>query len=212
MAAWLLRLRRWMDEEISNTWCLIGWMVATGIFALFARLSGGPAWADGSLSLYSTWAIAHGEFVCAFPSVTVAHQPLIGPVYPLFSGSVAAIARYRPRRAFPGAHAAMGASCQHADAAIGQWATRAGASDPTRAIAYASWFFLLAGIVGLAAQRRPRPLTLGAGDARCRRGAPVVVAARRGGRPPPPGSLRPGTRPRGDGLRAAGPMARQPVP
>jgi hypothetical protein len=135
-----------MDEEISNAWCVVGWIAATGIFLLFARLSGGPAWADSSLSVYSTWAIAHGEFACAFPSVTAAHQPLIAPVYPLFSGSMAAIAQIGHSVPFP-PRIAMGANCQHADVAIGHWAIRAGASDPTRAIGYASWLVLLAGIV-----------------------------------------------------------------
>jgi hypothetical protein len=135
-----------MGTEISSTSCVLGWIVATGLFLLFARLSGGPAWADGSLSLYSTWSIAHGEFACAFPSVTAAHQPLIAPVYPLLSGSVAAIAHIGHSVPFPPRNA-MGATCQHADVEIGQWAVRSGASDPTRYVAYTSWFFLLAGVV-----------------------------------------------------------------
>lgn len=154
----------WLDAPVSRGWCVLWWAVATFAFVALASLNGGPGHVDPEESVYSTWAIAHGELTCAFPSVTVLHEPLIAPVYPLFSGAIAALGGIGHAVPFP-SHAAMGPQCDSADVAIRHWAQLAGASDATRSIGYTGWLVLLAGIVAWLraagrGRRRWEPATL----------------------------------------------------
>lgn len=138
--------RRWLDTELSSRSCVAGWIAATVLFVVLTTLSGGPGKIDAQESVYSTWAIAHGEFQCAFPTNTVPGAPLIAPVYPVVSGAVAAVTGIGHGVAFP-SHAALGPNCDHADAAINNWALQSGAFGPTRVIGYTGWLVLLAGLV-----------------------------------------------------------------
>ena len=114
--------------------------------------------------MYSTWAIAHGRLACAFPSVTMPHEPLIAPVYPLVSGFVAALAGIGHSVPFP-AQAAMGPHCDTAFAAIRRWALEVGALEPTLWVAFTGWLVLAGGVVAWLrasgrGRRRWEPATL----------------------------------------------------
>jgi hypothetical protein len=121
--------------------------VATGIFVGIVAVLGGPAIPDTSESVYSTWAIAHGQLSCAFPSAVFPHEPLLPPLYPLFSGALTAIADLgRHAAPFP-SRAAMGPNCDTAFVAMRQWAGRSGALIPTIQIGYSGWLVLMGGLV-----------------------------------------------------------------
>ncbi len=139
---WIRRL----DAPAARWHCVLSWVVATALFAGIIALSGGPGPVDAHESVYSTWAIEHGQLTCAFPQDTEPHQPLVAPMYPLVSGAVAALGDIGASVPFP-TRTAMGADCQHADAAIRSWATRSGATQPTLWIALVGWLALMAGVV-----------------------------------------------------------------
>ena len=61
----------------------------------------GPSRVDDQESIYSTWAIAHGQIVCAYPPVSLPSEPLVAPLYPLISGGIAAITRIGHDVPFP---------------------------------------------------------------------------------------------------------------
>jgi hypothetical protein len=124
----------------------VGWLVATALFVGFAAAPGGPGTVDSSLSIFSTWAIAHGQLACAFPTVTLPHEPPIAPVYPLYSGALTAIAHIGQSLPFP-SRAAMGPNCTTAVDTIRQWGFHSGAYLPTRWIGFTSWLVLMAGVV-----------------------------------------------------------------
>jgi hypothetical protein len=139
-------------------------VAASVVFVACITLTGGFGRIDSQLWVYTTWAVAHGDFNCAYPSVTMPHQPLIAPVYPLFAGAVTAVAGIGHAVPFP-SHAAMGAHCNGADVAIKHWAARAGAAGPTRAISFSGWLVLLVGMVAWLrsagrGRRRWEPATL----------------------------------------------------
>ncbi len=125
---------------------MLGWAIATALFVGLATLTGGPGRIDAAESAYSTWAIAHGRLACAFPSVTVPHEPLVAPVYPFVSGVVAALAGIGRSVPFP-TQSAMGHGCGTAVAAIHHWALSAGALEPTLWIGFTGWLILMAGVV-----------------------------------------------------------------
>jgi hypothetical protein len=143
-----LRQSQWMrlDTPAARWHCVLSWVVATALFAGIIALTGGPGPVDAHESVFSTWAIEHGQLTCAFPQHTEPHQPLVAPMYPIVSGAVAALGDIGASVPFP-TRTAMGADCQHADAAIRAWATRSGATQPTLWIALVAWLFLMAGAV-----------------------------------------------------------------
>ncbi len=136
----------WLNEPLAGRWCMLGWGVATGLFVALATLTGGPGRIDAAESVYSTWAIAHGRLSCAFPSVTMPHEPLVAPVYPVVSGFVAALAGIGHTVPFP-PQAAMGPHCETAVAAVHRWALEAGALEPTLWVAFTGWLVLAGGVV-----------------------------------------------------------------
>jgi hypothetical protein len=143
---------------------MLGWVVATALFVALATLTGGPGRVDAAESVYSTWAVAHGQLSCAFPSVTMPHEPLVAPVYPVVSGFVAALAGIGHSVSFP-AQAAMGPHCDRAVAAIHRWAHAAGALEPTLWVAFTGWLVLVGGVVAWLrasgrGRRRWEPATL----------------------------------------------------
>lgn len=145
-------VRARLDRPLSPAWCVTGWLLSAILFVGLAALSGhgGPGTIDSSESIYTTWAVAHGQLACAYPSVTLPHEPLIAPVYPLYSGAVAAIAHIGQSATVPfPSRAAMSPHCDTAIAAIRQWAFRShsGAFGPTRWIAFSSWLVLMAGVI-----------------------------------------------------------------
>ncbi len=147
--------QRQLEQPQSNLICVSAWILASAIFIGAIALFGGPSQVDSAESSYATWAIAHGNFACAYPSVT-AHNanfflfyipgPSVPPVWPLLSGGAAALTRIGHTAAFP-SHQAMGVNCGHAYIAMYNWAQNTAALFPTIGLGYLSWFFLLAGVI-----------------------------------------------------------------
>jgi hypothetical protein len=137
-------LRAWLDRPLRASSCFVGWCAATVVFGLIVTLLGGPSHGDYQFSAYSTWAIEHGQFGCAFP----AGWTSVAPVYPLLSGGVAAIARIGNTVPYPN-QAALGPHCGHFYPVVYHWWGRAHALDHTVAIGYVGWVVLLAGAVAL---------------------------------------------------------------
>ena len=146
-----LRLRSsWLNRPLSNGWCVLGWLAATAVLIGIVRLFGGPDGIDAQESVFSTWAIAHGNLACAYPPGTSLRQgiPLIAPLWPLLSGGVAALFHIGHNVPFPSQHA-LGPSCSRAVPVIGTWSSRSGAIDDTLRIGYLSWLVLMGGAVAL---------------------------------------------------------------
>lgn len=110
---------------------------------------------DAAVSVFSTWAIAHGHLACAYqlgsgkglPSL-VQPYTLIPPLYPLFTGVLAALFRIGHSVPYP-TPAQLGPHCSTAVHAMYQWALASHVILPTIRLAYFSWLVLLAGVVAL---------------------------------------------------------------
>lgn len=151
--AWQRRL----DEPLSDLLCVSSWIFASAIFIGAVALFGGPSQGDAAESIYATWAIAHGDFACAYPpAVTHASHfflfyvpgPSVPPVWPLVSGAAAAITRIGHSVPFPTQHA-LGPGCSSAYEQMFHWAQSSVAIFPTIGLGYLSWFVLLAGVIVL---------------------------------------------------------------
>ncbi len=113
-----------------------------GIVALF----GGPSIIDTRESLCGTWAVAHGQMACVYPSVSLPGFPPLAPLYLLLSGAVAAVTRIGHPVAFPSA-AALGPHCDKAFVAMNLWSVQSGAERPTEWIGCLGWLALMGGVV-----------------------------------------------------------------
>jgi len=138
---------------------VLGWAVATAVFMGIITVFGFTGY-DTYESVFSTWAIAHGQLVCAFPS----GFREIAPLYPLVSGGISAMARIGHTVPFP-PRAVMGPHCDRAFLAMNAWSIRAEALDDTIKISYVAWPVLLAGAISLLrvtgrGRRRWEPATL----------------------------------------------------
>jgi len=127
-------------------------------------LFGGPSLIDSQESTYSTWAIAHGEFSCAYPSVTRVGEPLVAPLYPLLAGSISAVTRIGHDLPFPSS-SALGPGCRKGLVAMNDWFSHSGALRPTTWVGCATWLALMVGVIAwLRASGRGRrgwePVTL----------------------------------------------------
>jgi hypothetical protein len=107
-------------------------------------LLGGPASNDAYQTVFSTWAIQHGQLACAFP----AGYKVTAPLYPLASGAIASLERIGNAVAFP-PRGTLGPHCDRAFTAINQWSLRTGALHHTIQIGYFGWLVLLAGLVAV---------------------------------------------------------------
>jgi hypothetical protein len=151
--AWQRRLELPQSDLI----CLAAWILASAIFVGAIALFGGPSQADSAESSYATWAIAHGNFSCAYPAVSTHTSdfflfylpgPSVPPLWPLFSGGAAALTGIGHTAPFP-SQQAMGAHCTDAYVTMYHWAQNSLALFPTIGLGYLSWFFLLAGVIAL---------------------------------------------------------------
>ena len=147
----------WLNKPQSGLMCLAGWIVATAIFIGAIALLGGPSEGDAAESLYATWAVAHGSIACAYPPASphtssfflfYIPAPAVPPLWPLFSGGLAALTGVGHTAPFPSQHA-LGANCSHAYSGMYHWAQNSAAIFPTIGFGYISWFFLLGGMVAL---------------------------------------------------------------
>ena len=138
----------WLDRPLSGWWCAAGWLGATVIFIGFVRLFQGPTEADSTMSVYSTWAIAHGQWACAYPLTRGGESSIIAPLYPLLSGAFAALSHIGNSVPFP-LQATMGAHCGKAVAIMDGWSARSNAWTSTLQLGYLSWLFVMGGAVAL---------------------------------------------------------------
>ena len=148
-----MRVYAWLNQPLRNSWCLIGWIVATIVFVALTHLLGGPTEDDVSVSAYSTWAVAHGHLSCMYAPPSTHYFPpiaspytMISPLYPLISGAVLAITRGGNLAPFPSA-AQLGPGCSHALVAMFNWSSRSNVIIPTINIGYLIWLPLLVGAV-----------------------------------------------------------------
>jgi Glycosyltransferase family 87 len=114
------------------------------LFALLVMCLGGFSGSDTFESVFSTWAVAHGQLACAFPH----GFRVTAPLYPLLSGGVAAFSHVGHGAPFP-LRSTMGPHCDNAFVAINTWSLSTKAITSTVKIGYLGWFALMAGIVVL---------------------------------------------------------------
>jgi hypothetical protein len=144
-----------LDKPLSGASCVSAWLIAIGIFVGGIALFGGPTSNDANESIYSTWAVAHGQIACTYPPPThllflPEYQPdaSIAPLWPLVSGGLAALTEIGHAVAFP-SQQALGSHCSTAYLSMYEWADRTMSLWPTLGLGYVSWLILLAGIVAL---------------------------------------------------------------
>ena len=137
------RIGGWLNEPLSPLSCVLGWCVATALFvglvAAAWRIRGEN---DTYESVFSTWAIAHGQLTCAFPH----GFRVIAPLYPMLSGGIAAIGHSGNSVKFP-PQSVMGPNCDKAFLVINTWSQQSKALAGTLKIGYVSWPVLMAGTI-----------------------------------------------------------------
>jgi hypothetical protein len=143
---WLPSFTDALDRPLSARWCVAGWIASVGLFLALVGIFLGPSNIDSQESTYSTWAIAHGEVACAYPSVIQPWQPPIAPLYPLISGGIAAITSIGHGTPFPSA-ASLGPGCRNGPHAMDRWSSRSGAVVPTLWTGCVCWLALMAGVI-----------------------------------------------------------------
>jgi Glycosyltransferase family 87 len=153
------RLVRLLNQPLPNRQCVLGWVVATVIFAGLVAGLGGPSTNDAAESVYSTWFIAHGDFACMYPPALangLEHKvvpnyvpgPYTAPLWPLLSGGLAAATHIGSALPFPSS-SELGANCSQAYITTYHWAHKTRALYSTIGLGYVAWFVMLAGVVAL---------------------------------------------------------------
>lgn len=147
------RWRRWLNQPLSEFSCLIGWLLSTVAFLVLNVALGGPTEGDAAESVYSTWAIAHGQLACSYPPPSNFRFPgiadpfaFISPLYPLLTGALTAILRIGHHVGFP-SRTALGSHCSNAFVAMFRWSAAASSIVPTINLSYLVWPVLLTGTV-----------------------------------------------------------------
>jgi hypothetical protein len=151
------RLNRLLNRRLPARQCVLGWVVATMVFIGMVVLLGGPTTNDAQESMYSTWAVQHGAFSCAYPPALSRHVkvypnyapgPYTAPLWPLISGGLAATTGLGKALPFP-TQGELGPGCSNAYAAMYHWAHPTRVLFSTIGFGYLAWFALLAGAVSL---------------------------------------------------------------
>ena len=119
----------WFQRPLSGWWCAFGWLLATAILVAWIQKAGGPAGGDAFEVDFSSWAIAHGQFVCMYPPLGHINFNYGAPVYPLLSGGVEAVARIGHGTPFP-TSAALGHNCSRGLPSMAGWALKSDAIIP----------------------------------------------------------------------------------
>ncbi len=141
-------VQRWLNHPLSNWWCMSSWMASSAIFVLLVQALGGPTSGDASDSVNTAWAFAHGIPACAYAPGNQFGLPYSAPLYPIVSGSLAALFRIGHSIAFP-TRVQMGSQCSNAINAIYHWWLQSGALQPTLELGYIGWLILMVGAVVL---------------------------------------------------------------
>jgi hypothetical protein len=144
-----------LDRPLSTLGCVAGWLLATVVFIGVTAWIGGPVEGDAALSVFTTWAIAHGHIACSYSALGISKLPalarpisFIPPLYPLLSAGFLVLFHSTYSVPFPTV-AQMGNHCLTANASMYQWAGNSGAITPTIRIGYLTWIALMAGIVAV---------------------------------------------------------------
>src|ERR1700677_2595474 len=139
------RVHSWLERPLSNFWCFVGWLCATGVFFALAGVLGGPAEGDVSETVYGTWSIAHGNLACVYPLASGRHLndlaspfALAAPLYPIVSARLAALLRIGHDVAFPTTQQ-FGPHCDRAFTAMFNWSAKSDAILPTIRLGYFVW-------------------------------------------------------------------------
>jgi hypothetical protein len=143
---WLPWLTDKLKRPLSARLCVLGWLASIGLFVGLIALLSGPSSLDSQESIYGTWAIAHGEIACGYPSGVQAGGPSAAPLYPILSGGIAAAARIGSGVPFPSA-ASLGPGCRKGLAAMNQWYVESHALNSTLWIGCVAWLALMAGVI-----------------------------------------------------------------
>ena len=138
----------WFTRPLSDGWCVVGWIVATGVFMACVAVPGGPAVGDAFEIIYPTWAVAHGQLVCMYPPHPASVPAFAAPVFPLINGAVGFITQIGHGAPFPSGPA-LGHNCNHAIDAMVRWSEKTGAVFPTLWSACVSWLVLMGGLLSV---------------------------------------------------------------
>ena len=145
-AQWLPKFADELNRPLSGWSCVLGWLASAGLFVALIVVFGGPSLIDTQESIYSTWAIQHGQIACAYPSINVPNEPPVAPLYPLLSGGIAAITQIGHGTPFPTA-AALGPGCRKIYPETNGWLFSSGAVVPTTWVGIVCWLALMAGVI-----------------------------------------------------------------
>ena len=137
-------VRARLDAPLSGSFCVVGWLLATAVFFVLVRLLGGLGRSDAYESVFSTWAIAHGQFTCAFPVGYRSSLPCTHSSPGRSRHSIASATPCRSRR-----EPRLGPHCDAAFLTINSWSLKSDVLDRTLDIGYLGWFVLMGGLVSL---------------------------------------------------------------
>lgn len=129
--------------------------MATLVFIGVTAKIGGPVEGDAALSIFTTWAIAHGHVSCSYPDFGLHYLPILArpnafipPLYPLLSAGFLALFHSTYSVPYP-TSAQLGNHCFTSANAMYQWAIKSHAILPTIRIGYVTWIALMAGTVAV---------------------------------------------------------------
>jgi hypothetical protein len=129
-------------KPLSTTRCVLGWVVATGLFLACVSLWYSPFISDEAESLVPAAAIEAGSLHCAYPAPVESSVP---PLFPLITAGVMEVTRIGTNEAsaylYTGAHCAAPVS--------GASNRTFSAKQPLYLLGFIAWPFLLAGFVAL---------------------------------------------------------------
>jgi len=134
----------WLGAPISGWWCVVGWAAATALFVTLVTHLGAISGSDTFESVFSTWAIGHGQLACAFPH----GFRVTAPLYPLLSGGIDGLSHIGRTVPFP-SRSVLGPHCAGAFPAINTWSLSTDAIGRTVEIGFLGWIALMAGVVAL---------------------------------------------------------------
>jgi hypothetical protein len=143
------RVEAWLSRPARPYERVLGWALSLTVFTGVVAFLGGPIEGDAAESVYSTWAVQHGDFACAYAPIAHLHIPFfvtpfafVAPLYPVLTGAIAAIFRVGHATPFPSL-ASLGPGCHHAIVAMFNWSATASAIIHTIDLAYVAWPFVV---------------------------------------------------------------------
>jgi hypothetical protein len=133
----------------------MSWIAASGLFFGLCELLGGPTEGDVVETIYGTWAIAHGNLACTYPSMSgiqineLANPfALAAPLYQWIAGGLSALFRFGHSVPFPTA-AQMGPHCSNAFYAMYIWSGKSNVILQSIDLSYVAWLPLMAGVIAI---------------------------------------------------------------